>query len=116
MIASELGDAMSRLAEEAASHSETRRVLAQALEELAACEPEALEAVAPGPEEHLCFIAGSEGYRLLAFNGPLPEVGDDYRLGEAMYVVTRIGRSPLPFDARRCVYLLASPRSTMPHL
>jgi chromosome segregation ATPase len=99
-------DAAARLVEEASGHSETRRVLAQALEELSGRQPEALGETTSGPEDHLCFIADSEGYRLLVRTGPLPAAGDGYEVDGVAYVATRIGRSPLPFDARRCVYLL----------
>jgi chromosome segregation ATPase len=106
-IESQLNDATARHADEAASHSETRRVLAQALEELAGRQPEALAARSGGPDNYLCFIAANEGYRLLDRTGPLPTLGDEFTVDEGTYVVTRVGRSPLPFDARRCVYLLA---------
>jgi hypothetical protein len=106
-IESQLRTVTAQHAEEATSHSETRRVLAQALEELAGRQPESLVDATSSPEDHLCFIAGNEGYRLLARTGPLPTPGDEYEVDELTYVVTRIGRSPLPFDARRCVYLLS---------
>ena len=106
-VESQFQDATARLAEEAASHSETRRVLAQALEELSGRQPEAVLDAMNGPDDHLCFVAGTEGYRLISRTGPFPTPGDEYDVDGARYTVTRIGRSPLPFDARRCVYLLA---------
>jgi chromosome segregation ATPase len=99
----------SRLAEEAASHAETRRVLSQALDELT-CSPPVPGfggQEKPGPEDYLCFAPGKQGYRLLPHSGRPPAVGDPYELDGAEHVVTRVGRSPLPFDPRRCVYLQA---------
>ncbi len=107
-----LADVESRLAEEAASHSETRRVLAQALEELAG-----KRAVSAGVDDepaengHLCFTSGGDGYQLIHRTGPLPAAGEHYDLDGTAQLVTRIGRSPLPFDHRRCVYLVSAPSS-----
>ena len=112
-----LADVESRLTEEAASHSETRRVLAQALEELAG--KRALSAVAddePAENGYLCFTPGKNGYQLIHRTGPVPTAGDHYDLDGAAHLVTRVGRSPLPFDPRRCVYLVAAPSSAPPNL
>jgi chromosome segregation ATPase len=100
-----------RLAEEAASHSETRRVLAQAIDELTGLRtgrgrPDA--GAVHGDVEYLCFAPGPEGYRLLTSSGPLPAAGDSYDFDGTEHVVNRVGRSPLPFDSRRCVYLQAA--------
>jgi len=98
-----------RLAEETSSHAETRRVLAQALDELAV---ESVPGVSGEGEsalqDYLCFAPGKEGYRLVHGSGRVPAIGDPYDLDGAGHLVTRIGRSPLPFDSRRCVYLQAS--------
>jgi len=103
-------EAESRFAEEAASHSETRRVLSQALDELTSGRSD----VGPDGEpqaychaDHVCFAAGADGYRLLAHPGPPPVVGSTYELDGVEYVVTKVGRSPLPLDRRRCAYLQA---------
>ena len=57
----------------------------------------------PAPAElHLVFIPTPDGYRLAEAAGPAPAVGTLMAAG----VVARIGPSPLPGDARRCVYLL----------
>ncbi len=97
----------SRLADEAARHVETQRVLAQALDELSGLRPAPGSGAEDeqGPEDYLCFAPGKEGYRLTACAGRVPATGDVYELGGADHVVTRIGRSPLPVDPRRCVYL-----------
>jgi hypothetical protein len=61
-----------------------------------------------GPEDFLCFIAGTEGYRLVEQTDVVPVAGACWDLDETTYLVTRIGRSPLPSDERRCAYLLAA--------
>jgi chromosome segregation ATPase len=98
-----------RLAEETSSHAETRRVLAQALDELAVESVPGMSGEGESAlQDYLCFAPSKEGYRLVHGSGRLPSVGDPYDLDGAEHVVTRIGRSPLPFDSRRCVYLQAS--------
>ena len=68
--------------------------------------------ITPAPRygEHMSFLAfvhSPDGYRLLSLEGPLPgpgsgvEVADD----ERRLVVSRLGRSPYPGDARPCAYL-----------
>ncbi len=101
----------SRLAEEAASHLETRNVLAQALDELTGHRVRAspgVEDAAHAHEGYLCFAPGKEGYRLVQRAGSMPAQGEAHELDGAEYVVMRVGRSPLPFDRRRCVYLHAA--------
>jgi hypothetical protein len=57
----------------------------------------------PAPAElHLLFVPTPDGYRLAEAAGPAPAVGTALAAG----VVSRIGRSPLPGDARSCAYLL----------
>lgn len=53
---------------------------------------------------HLLFLSG-ERYALVERVGPLPERGVSVLHDDATYVVARIGRSPLPDDARPCVFL-----------
>ncbi len=55
----------------------------------------------------LCFVPQAEGYDLVERAGPLPSVGEMLEFGEQQFVVTKIGRSPLPFDRRSCVFLTA---------
>jgi len=58
---------------------------------------------------HLLFVASPDGYRVIERGGALPgerselqlELGDDDR----RYVVSRIGRSPIPHDERPCAFL-----------
>jgi hypothetical protein len=103
-----LAAAESRLAEESASHVETRRVLSQALDELAELRPSPWSDLDPRADcDYLLFAPGGDGYRLVPRTGAVPELGGRIELDAADYVVTRVGRSPLPFDSRRCVYLQA---------
>jgi chromosome segregation ATPase len=100
-----------RLAEESAAHAETRCVLAQALADLTVRAP--TTAVGndsePATEDYLCFAPTADGYRLLVRTGMLPAAGDEYDVDGVVHLVTRVARSPLPFDSRTCVYLLAAP-------
>jgi chromosome segregation ATPase len=99
--------AESRLVEQAARHSETRSVLSHALEELSGRSPsESGGGGEPPPDEYLCFIGGQDGYRVLERSGPLPGLGGECDVDGIVHVITRIGRSPFPFDARKCAYLL----------
>jgi hypothetical protein len=64
---------------------------------------------APPVEEpaaaHVVFLPGAEGYSLTERQGPAPEVGSDEEMDGVRLRVARIGRSPLPADVRRCVFL-----------
>jgi hypothetical protein len=101
-----------QLAREAAKHAETRRMLARVLDELAGLQPEpdpVLNLHGSSREEcFLCLASTDSGYLLEAQTGFLPEVGDTVQLRGAEHVVMKIGASPLPSDARRCVYLQAT--------
>jgi hypothetical protein len=56
------------------------------------------------------FFAPRHGrYTLIEHEGPLPLVGGEILLGEPSSTtdaVSKLGRSPLPLDERRCAYLL----------
>jgi len=106
----ELGTVGARLAEESAAHSETRCVLSHALTELAAREPIPIlgDESEPGPQDYLCFIPKKDGYRLVGRTGLLPAAGDECDVDGVAHAVTRVARSPLPFDSRTCVYLIAA--------
>ena len=56
---------------------------------------------------YVAFAPTPEGYRLVVCAGPAPEPGQHVVIPscEGELVVTRTGISPLPFDARPCVYL-----------
>jgi hypothetical protein len=57
----------------------------------------------PAPAQlHLLFVPTAKGYRLAEAAGPAPTPGTVTAAG----LVTKVGRSPLPGDARVCAYLL----------
>jgi hypothetical protein len=61
-------------------------------------------------EEHGAFVAFAptpEGYRLRVIDGSIPELGQTLELPghDGPLLVTRIGASPIPLDARPCAYL-----------
>jgi hypothetical protein len=59
---------------------------------------------------YVLFVPSPQGYRLQERSGALPAQGDELDLGEAgVFVVTRVGPSPYPMDARRCAYLVKKP-------
>jgi hypothetical protein len=55
----------------------------------------------------LYFVPQAEGYDLVEHDGALPSVGETLEFDAQQFVVTKIGRSPLPFDRRSCVFLTA---------
>jgi hypothetical protein len=57
---------------------------------------------------HIVFRPGAGGYVLVERPGPAPEVGNVEDVDGERFLVTRIGRSPLPTDRRRCAYLEAA--------
>jgi len=60
-------------------------------------------------ETHVLFkpaVAG--GYELIEREGMLPAQGDKVEIDDRLFVVTRLGRSPLPGDRRVCAYLHAA--------
>ena len=58
-------------------------------------------------EGYVAFAPTPTGYRLLEIPGSPPELGATVGVEgcESLLVVTRYGRSPLPFDRRACAYL-----------
>jgi hypothetical protein len=62
----------------------------------------------PGPVEtgYLEVFPGEGGYVLRDRSGHCPSAGDRVDGEDGVgYVVLKVGRSPLPNDARRCAYL-----------
>ena len=55
----------------------------------------------------VAFAPTAAGYRLVELPGAPPEIGATVELAECegVLVVSRYGRSPLPFDGRPCAYL-----------
>ena len=56
---------------------------------------------------HLLFVSKSSGYELAEHDGEPPQAGSEVEEAETRYVVTKVGRSPLPGDERPCAYLNA---------
>jgi chromosome segregation ATPase len=59
------------------------------------------------PTSFLALVPRFESYELVALEGPLPAPGSrlDVDDEDMPFVVSRVGRSPLPADTRPCVYL-----------
>ena len=62
-----------------------------------------------GPERastgHVRFVAYPDGYRLLSSDERCARSGDVVEVEGRSFLVTRVGRSPLPGDRRPCAYL-----------
>ena len=117
-----------RLAETESSYVEAGDALRRSIERLGAAIVEA-DSVAgsrahspvvapPEPEQDasgpfLAFVPNDGGYALQEIDAAVPAVGSALSVPDEAddLVVTRVGRSPLPLDRRRCVYL---ERRTMP--
>jgi hypothetical protein len=54
---------------------------------------------------HLLFVWKTSGYELREQDGDVPSVGSEVEQDGEMLVVTKVGPSPLPGDARPCAYL-----------
>lgn len=83
--------------------------LAGRLGELHRAEQVAAVAAAPstasGRSDAHVVVVPADGYRLAARTGGPPEPGERVELEGRVYVVTRLGPSPLPGDDRRCAFL-----------
>jgi hypothetical protein len=64
------------------------------------------EASAPEPASHLRLVPQRGGYALSEIPGPPPSAGERVEVNSQRFGVARVGRSPLPADARRCAFLL----------
>jgi len=67
-----------------------------------------LRAPAPAPSSHLVFVQLGDGYELVESDGPPPPLHALLELpqfSEAEFVVTQLGHSPLPADARSCIFV-----------
>jgi hypothetical protein len=56
----------------------------------------------------LLFVSKPTGYELRERNGEPPSMGDEVEDGELRLVITKLGPSPLPGDARTCAFAQAS--------
>ena len=55
--------------------------------------------------EHLVFVWRPSGYELREREGDLPAVGDEVEEDGVTLRVMKVAPSPLPLDARMCVYI-----------
>jgi len=63
--------------------------------------------VTNGNGKYLLFIWKPSGYELREAEGEPPAVGAEVEADEKKLRVTKVAPSPLPNDARTCVYLQA---------
>lgn len=54
---------------------------------------------------YVCFVWKPSGYELHDHEGEPPSVGEVVEEDSVRLTVTKVAPSPLPGDARRCVYL-----------
>jgi hypothetical protein len=54
---------------------------------------------------HLLFVWTTSGYELREQEGEVPAVGSEIDTDGRTLVVTKVGPSPLPRDARLCAYV-----------
>jgi hypothetical protein len=66
----------------------------------------ASDAVSDEEESTFVLFVPGAGYRLAEVVRKSPTVGEQLELDDTLYVVARVGRSPLPGDDRRCAYLM----------
>ena len=57
------------------------------------------------PEGHLLFVWKTSGYELVEQDGDVPAVGSEIEQDGRKLLVTKVGSSPLPRDARPCAYV-----------
>ena len=63
---------------------------------------------------HLRLVPYRAGYELVESPGPPPDAGTRVDVGSTRFSVARVGRSPLPDDARPCAFLLAEAETDFP--
>lgn len=66
---------------------------------------EAARARPPAGGELLAFVPRPDRYDLVPLAGFLPAPGESLEVDGERYLVSRVGRSPLPGDPRPCAYL-----------
>jgi hypothetical protein len=123
------GDREAELARLAAELAEVKRLLEPEIASLAGAGGEVSDAAAaastglrlprsegasePGAAGHILYVSG-DGYRMVERDGSAPDLDARVELDGQEFLVTRIGRSPLPGDQRACAFLepAGPPRST----
>ena len=58
----------------------------------------------PGMSGHVVFVWSPSGYTLREVDGDPPSVGEEFEADGRTLVVTKVGASPLPGDARQCAF------------
>jgi hypothetical protein len=53
---------------------------------------------------YLLFLSSPAGYAIREVDGELPQVGQELDEAAGTIVISKIGASPLPGDARPCAY------------
>jgi len=101
-----------RLVDSESAYVEAGNTLRRSIERLGAAVVEAdarmADQIPASPLEGcVAFAPTDDGYRLIELQGERPEIGAivEVEVCEGPLVVTRYGRSPLPFDGRPCAYL-----------
>ncbi len=104
-----------RLAETQTAYLEAGDALCRSIERLGAAVVEADDRIAERDDterfdtatSYVAFAPLQEGYRMIEVEGPVPAAGGTVQVPgcEGPLLVTRIGTSPLPLDARPCAYL-----------
>ena len=107
-----LGEAGERLERLTAEIAAAERTLGPGAVTAGEIEPAPVSVPAEQPEPrllvgaHLLFVPSPGGYALLERSGLAPEKGNALILEDAGdFLVSKVGRSPLPGDARSCAYL-----------
>ncbi len=72
------------------------------------------EASEPEPAFHLRLFPQPAGYALTESPGPPPRAGERVEVNDKRFCVARVGRSPLPDDARPCAFLLLEAEQDSP--
>jgi chromosome segregation ATPase len=88
--------------EQATALDDELRLLRARVEET---ETSAQESPASEHSVHLLLIPHRAGYELRESPGPPPEAGAGIEVDSVRFSVTRVRRSPLPGDTRRCAFL-----------
>jgi hypothetical protein len=102
VLVSDVGQSARALADLIASHPE----LPPGARRDRHTEPDPSPDAAPASEEGVVYLVPRVGtWALIERSAPVPTPGDVVALDDHQFVVTRITRSPLPFDRRPCVIL-----------
>jgi chromosome segregation ATPase len=85
------------------------RARESSLEERAAGAPRTPEPAGETPPDRMLLFVPGRTYRLVEVEHVSVSAGAEMELEGERYIVTRIGRSPLPGDRRFCAYLVLGP-------